>query len=98
VVLTVAIAFGWIAVGELLGQGLARWLNMTHLSPAVAAGIGTALLSLAVAVTSWVPCIGWVGPGVVSSVGVGGGGLTGFGALPYLPSSGPALPAVSAQT
>jgi hypothetical protein len=98
VVLTAAIAFGWIAVGELVGQKLVSALNISHLSPAVAAGIGTALLSLAVSVTSWFPCVGWVVPLVVSSVGLGAVTLTRFGTQPYLPSSGPALPAVSAGT
>ena len=71
VVLTAAVAFGWIALGELVGQRLAGALKLVNLSPAVAAGLGTALLSLAVAAIGWVPCVGWIAPVILAAVGLG---------------------------
>ena len=90
VVLSAAVAFGWIALGELVGQRLAGALKLVNLSPAVAAGLGTALLSLAVAVISWVPCIGWIAPVILAAVGLGAVTLTRFGTQPYFPASPPA--------
>jgi hypothetical protein len=91
VLLTAAVAFGWIALGELVGQRLAGALKLVNLSPAVAAGLGTALLSLVVSAIGWVPCVGWVAPVILAAVGLGAVTLTRFGTQPYLPSS-PAAP------
>lgn len=91
VLLSAALAFGWIALGALVGERLAGSLNLVNLSPAVSAGLGTALLSLVVAVISWAPCVGWVAPVVMASVGLGAVTLTRFGTQPYLPAS-PAAP------
>ena len=91
VVFSAAIAFGWIALGELVGMRLVGTLNMAHLSPAVAAALGTALLSLGVSAISWLPCIGWVAPVILSALGLGAVTLTRFGTLPYLPT-GPIAP------
>jgi len=88
-----AMAFGWIALGALVGDRLAGALNLVNLSPAVAAGLGTALLSLVVTAISWVPCIGWVAPVVMAAVGLGAVTLTRFGTQPYLPFSPAAPPA-----
>jgi hypothetical protein len=98
VVLTAAVAFGWIALGELVGQRLAGALKLVNLSPAVAAGLGTALLSLAVAAIGWVPCVGWIAPVILAAVGLGAVTLTRFGTQPYFPSSPPApmAPALNA--
>jgi len=98
VVLTAAVAFGWIALGELVGQRLAGALNLVALSPAVAAGLGTALLSLAVAAINLVPCVGWIAPVILAAVGLGAVTLTRFGTQPYLPSNPPApiAPALNA--
>jgi len=90
-VLTAGIAFGWIALGELVGQRLAGALKLVNLSPAVATGLGTALLSLVVSAISWVPCIGWVAPVVLAAIGLGAVTLTRFGTQPYFPTS-PATP------
>jgi len=98
VLLTAAVAFGWIALGELVGQRLAGALKLVNLSPAVAAGLGTALLSLAVAAIGQVPCVGWIAPVILAAVGLGAVTLTRFGTQPYLPSSPPApiTPALNA--
>ena len=90
VLLGAAVAFGWIALGELVGQRLAGALKLVNLSPAVAAGLGTALLSLAVSAVGWLPCIGWIAPVILAAVGLGAVTLTRFGTQPYLPSSPPA--------
>ncbi len=90
-VLTAGIAFGWIALGELVGQRLAGALKLVNLSPAVATGLGTALLSLVVAAISWVPCIGWIAPVVLAAIGLGAVTLTRFGTQPYFPAA-PAAP------
>jgi len=98
VVLTAAVAFGWIALGELVGQRLAGGLGLVALSPAVAAGLGTALLSLAVAAINLVPCVGWIAPVVLAAVGLGAVTLTRFGTQPFLPASpaAPIAPALNA--
>ena len=90
-VLTAGIAFGWIALGELVGQRLAGALKLVNLSPAVATGLGTALLSLVVAAISWVPCVGWIAPTVLAAIGLGAVTLTRFGTQPYFPAA-PAAP------
>ncbi len=91
VVFSAAVALGWIALGELVGLRLAGALKLVALSPAVATGLGTALLSLVVAAISWVPCIGWVAPVILAAVGLGAVTLTRFGTRPYFPAS-PAAP------
>ena len=90
-VLTAGVAFGWIALGELVGQRLAGALKLVNLSPAVATGLGTTLLSLGVAAMGWVPCVGWVAPVVLAAVGLGAVTLTRFGTQPYFPAT-PAAP------
>jgi len=93
VLLTAALAFGWIAIGELVGQRLVSSLHLVNLSQAVAAALGTALLSLVVSVVSWVPCVGWVVPVILAAVGLGAVTLTRFGTVPYFPASPAAPPA-----
>jgi hypothetical protein len=94
VLLTAAVAFGWIALGLLVGERLVRALHLVNLSPAVAAALGTALLSLAVTAISWAQCVGWVVPVILAAVGLGAVTLTRFGTQPYLPASPAAPPAV----
>jgi hypothetical protein len=93
VLLTAALAFGWIALGQLVGERLTVALNLVNLSPAVSAALGTALLSLVISAISWVPCVGWVAPIILGSVGLGAVTLTRFGTRPYFPAS-PAAPPV----
>ena len=86
VVLSAAVAFGWFALGELVGVRLAGALKLVNLSPAVATGLGTALLSLVVAAISWVPCVRWIAPIILAAIGLGAVTLTRFGTQPYLPA------------
>ncbi len=95
VLLAAAVALGWIALGALLGDRLVADLRLVNLSPAVAAALGTTLLSLVVSVVSLVPCVGWVAPVVMASAGLGAVTLTRFGTQPYFPA-GPASPATPA--
>ncbi len=98
VLLAAAVALGWIALGALVGDRLVAGLKLVNLSPAVAAALGTALLSLVVSFVSLVPCVGWVAPVILACAGLGAVTLTRFGTQPYFPASPsvpPAPPAVS---
>jgi hypothetical protein len=93
VLLAAALALGWIALGALLGYRLVAGLRLVNLSPAVAAALGTALLSLLVSAVNQVPCVGWVVPVILGSAGLGAVTLTRFGTQPYFPGR-PVPPAV----
>lgn len=98
ILFSAALVFGWLALGQLVGQRLAGSLRLYNVTPAVAAALGTAILSLVMSAINWVPCIGWVAPLVLASVGLGAVTLTRFGTQPYLgpaPASPPAPPAPS---
>ncbi len=91
VVFVAALAFGWIALGQIVGARLAAALRLHSLSPAASAAIGTGLLSLTTGIIGWIWCVGWV-PGVLLGlVGLGAVVLTAFGTRPYL-REGPATP------
>ena len=84
-VFAAAILFGWMALGMLVGARLTAALNLRNLSPAVSAGIGTLLFTLAANVIGWVvPCVGWVVPVMLAAIGLGAVALTRFGTRPYL--------------
>ncbi len=55
-----ALVFGWVALGLIVGTRLASALKSFSMSPAVAAALGTTLLSLVMSAISLVPCVGWV--------------------------------------
>ena len=89
-VFAAAIIFGWLSLGMLVGARLTAALNLRNLSPAVSAGIGTLLFTLASNVIGWVvPCVGWVVPIMLAAVGLGAVTLTRFGTRPYLPGLPP---------
>lgn len=93
VVLSAAVAMGWIALGALVGDRLVASLRLINISPPVAAALGTALLSLVMSIVGWVPCVGWVVPVILASAGLGAVTLTRFGTQPYFPASLSAPPA-----
>jgi hypothetical protein len=93
VVFAAALVFGWISLGQMVGVRLAGALRLHNLSPAVSAALGTGLLTLVVSAVNWVPCVGWVAPVILVSVGLGAVTLTRFGTQPYLPSAPAAPPA-----
>ena len=81
-----AIIFGWMALGMLVGARLTAALKWHTLSPAVSAGIGTLLFTLAANIIGSVPCVGWVVPVMLAAIGLGAVTLTRFGTQPYLSS------------
>ncbi|MGA9534026.1 MAG: hypothetical protein WBR18_14995 [Anaerolineales bacterium] len=78
----VAAILGWVSVGLEVGKRLAKSLNW-EMAPAAAAGIGTLLLTFVVGGIGQIPCIGWIAPIVVISLGLGGVLLTRFGSQEY---------------
>lgn len=78
----VAILFGWVALGAMVGRQLAVWLKQTWSEP-VTAGAGTLTLSLLASLLNVIPCIGWLGSFLVGMVGLGAVVLTRFGTQPY---------------
>jgi acetyltransferase-like isoleucine patch superfamily enzyme len=74
--------FGIVALGQEVGDRLARRINQTWTVP-LSAGIGTLLLMLVVGVIGLIPCVGWVVPFVVGLAGLGGVTLTYFGSRRY---------------
>ncbi|MBK8987942.1 MAG: hypothetical protein IPM39_18050 [Chloroflexi bacterium] len=83
--LGVAALFGWIAVGDLLGQWLAQRANRQKMSPAMVAAMGTFALTFGLGLFSLIPFM--IGEGLVSMiitfVGLGAVALTKFGTQPY---------------
>lgn len=82
--LAIAALFGWIALGLEVGQRFAA-LFKTEWAPAVAAGIGTFVLTLVTFSIDSIPCIGWLAPFFVTALGLGGVLLTRFGTQIYPP-------------
>lgn len=82
ILLLVAAVYGWIAVGLEVGERLAKSVKW-ELHPAAAAGLGTLLLTFVVGGIGMVPCVGWVAPFIVASLGLGGVILTRFGSRRY---------------
>lgn len=91
ILLIVAAVFGWIAVGLEVGRRLAKALNW-EAHPAAAAGLGTLLLTFVVGGIGMVPCVGWIFPFIVASLGLGGVILTRFGSQRYMVEA-PQVPA-----
>lgn len=91
-VLASAVIFGWIALGLLIGNRLLAAFNVRHFTPAVAAGVGTLLISLLSGLFDLIPCVGWLIPTLLGSIGLGAVILTRFGTQPYFPGGAPAAP------
>ena len=82
VLLLVAGLFGWIAVGLEVGKRLAEAFKW-ELQPPAAAGMGTLVLTLVVGGLGLFPCVGWLAPFLVASIGLGAVMLTRFGSREY---------------
>ena len=83
--LGVATLFGWIAVGDLLGQWLAQRTNRQKMSPALVAALGTFTLTFGLGLFGLIPFMigeGLVGM-IITFVGLGAVTLTKFGTQPY---------------
>jgi hypothetical protein len=94
-ILFVAFLFGWIVLGLVTGERLSHMLNQSWSGP-VSAGVGTLVLSLVSGILSYIPCIGWLIPFIITIVGIGGVVLTRFGMQNYPPPiPGGAAPAAT---
>lgn len=91
-VLVIAWGLGVVAMGYETGRRLTG-LGKQDVAPAVSAGLGTFLLTLVMnGVGAVIPCIGWLVPALVGSVGLGAVMLTRFGGeLPEAGISGSAV-------
>ncbi|MCL4266633.1 MAG: hypothetical protein KJ069_25790 [Anaerolineae bacterium] len=80
-----ALAVGWFAVGHLLGQRMAEWLNMKNRSLPWVTAVGTATLTLVLGLLGAVPFV--IGEGLagflIACLGLGAVALTKFGTRPY---------------
>jgi hypothetical protein len=79
----VAVFLGWIVVGYELGNRIAQ-LFKTKWHQAVAAGIGTLILTLILLTIGKIPCIGWIPIFLVCILGLGGVILTSFGSRMFI--------------
>ncbi len=87
--LGIALVFGWLVTGMLVGERIGNLLHQTWSAP-LCAGIGTLALALVTALLSGIACIGWILPFLVSVVGLGAVILTRFGTQSYPPAAHPA--------
>lgn len=83
--LLIAGVFGWVALGLEVGRRLGHAFNW-DMHPAAEAGIGGFLMTLVIGGFGLIPCIGWVAPFVVASIGLGAVILTRFGSRDYQPA------------
>jgi cytoskeletal protein CcmA (bactofilin family) len=84
-VLAIAWFFGRIALGLEIGKRFEQMANQTW-PPAVAAGVGTFVLTFIVdGAGELLSCVGWIFPAVVGILGLGGIFLTRFGTQSYPP-------------
>ena len=75
--------FGWIALGLEVGKRLAEAFKW-ELQPPAAAGLGTLVLTLVIGSIGLIlPCVGWLAPFLVASIGLGAVMLTRFGSREY---------------
>jgi hypothetical protein len=84
--LVVAFAFGWIALGLELGRRMAEMFKVQWGAP-VEAALGTLILSLIVSLIAQIPCIGWLAAPILGMIGLGGVVLTRFGTQAYTGSA-----------
>lgn len=92
IALMAALAFGWVAVGNLLGQVLVTPLQLKQRSTTVTATLGTFLLTVILsllALPRFIPGEGLVAF-VLVCIGLGATALTQFGTKPYPPANAPA--------
>jgi cytoskeletal protein CcmA (bactofilin family) len=91
--LVVAVTFGWIAIGLELGNRIAD-LFKSQWPPAIAAAVGTFLVTLVADGIGLIPCIGWLVPAIIGLLGLGAVILTRFGSMVYPTTPfGPVSPA-----
>jgi hypothetical protein len=79
-----AFVFGWIALGNLIGEQLAKFIHVNWAVP-VASGIGTLILSLVVGTMNLLPCVGWIVGFIFGLLGLGAVIMTRFGSADSTP-------------
>jgi hypothetical protein len=101
----IAVLFGWLSLGLMLGRQMAVWLKQPWSDP-VNAGVGTLALSLLSSMLNLIPCLGWLANALIWFIALGTAILTRFGmqsypamsaprpAAPYTP---PAVPVYAAE-
>jgi hypothetical protein len=97
-----AFVFGWIALGYLIGQQMARLFRAIWSAP-VAAGVGVLILSFLVGMINLIPCVGWIVGFILGLLGLGAVVMTRFGSMssspkPVAPVIPPVPPAPSDPT
>lgn len=82
VVFALAILYGWIAVGNEIGERIGRLFHAEWATP-ISAGIGVLLLTLVVGTLNLLPCLGWIFGFIVIILGVGAVVSSRFGSSKY---------------
>ena len=101
ILIGIAVLFGWIAIGQLLGERLLTATGQPYPNFVASTVVGVLVLTIVVKmpIISWIPCIGiifgLVGgllAMVLSLTGLGAVLLTRFGTQPYTPRSAYSVP------
>jgi hypothetical protein len=80
--LGIAILFGWLSIGLMVGRQIAVWLKQAWSEP-VNAGVGTLVLTLLSSMLTLIPCLGWLAIILAWMVALGTAILTRFGTQSY---------------
>ena len=83
ILLPIAVLFGWLAMGLLVGQKLFNLFGAQSISPLLAVAVGTVLLTFLWNLLSLIPCGGPVLAWLITLPGLGAVVLTWFGSRPY---------------
>jgi len=81
IALVVAILFGQLAIGIVVGERLMPTLTSRAVAPFWTAALGAGLLTLLLGLLDLIPCVGWVGGFLVTCAGLGAVVLTRFGTV-----------------
>jgi hypothetical protein len=101
ILIGIAVLFGWIAIGQLIGERLLIATGQSYPNFVASTVVGTLVLTIAakMPIISWIPCIGIIFgllgmllATVLSLTGLGAVLLTRFGTRPYIPGSAYSVP------
>ena len=81
IALVVAVLFGQLAIGIVIGERLMPTLTSRAVAPFWTAALGAGLLTLLIDLLDLIPCVGWVGGFLVTCAGLGAVVLTRFGTM-----------------
>jgi cytoskeletal protein CcmA (bactofilin family) len=82
IVLSLAVLYGWIAVGNEIGERIGRLFHAEWPVP-VSSGIGVLLISLVVGTMNLLPCLGWIVGFIIIILGLGAVVSSRFGSSKY---------------